>query len=167
VSTSLHPISPYYSRLTRPVQTDLLSSTPLPDNLHILATARDAETGLALSSRNAYLSEAERAVAPVLHRALRKAEDAWRSGATGAAMIEAANTVVAEEQARIASAGEDVRLEPDYFEVFARDSFAPVHTAPGEEKLVVAGALRVGKTRLIDNVLLGWEAGTPAAAEQA
>jgi len=146
------------SKLTRSVQTDLLSSTPLPENLHILPTSRCPETGLALSSRNAYLSESERKVAPVLHRALVAAKEAWRSGASGASMIEAAENVVKAEGERIAAAGEDVSLKLDYFEVFDRDSFAPVRGQAAEDKLVVAGAVWVGKTRLIDNILLGWEA---------
>lgn len=150
--------------LTHAVQTDLLSAHPLPDNLHILPTTRDAETGLALSSRNAYLSASERKVAPVLHRALQAARTAWQSGATGASMIEAAETVVKTEQERIkAATGEDVSLKLDYFEVFDKHSFAPVRTGPAaEDQLVVAGALWVGKTRLIDNLLINWET-TPLA----
>lgn len=141
------------------VQTDLLSAHPLPENLHILPTSRDAETGLALSSRNAYLSDEERKVAPVLHRALQAARSAWESGATGAAMIEVAENVVTAEQDRLKSSGvdKDVTLKLDYFEVFNRDSFDPIRGTPDSAKLVIAGAVHVGRTRLIDNLLLGWE----------
>jgi pantoate--beta-alanine ligase len=143
------------------VQQDLLSSHPLPENLHILPTTRDKDSGLALSSRNAYLSEPERKVAPVLQRALKAARMAWDSCASGAAMIEVANRVVAEEQERIRKAGEDVVLKPDYFEVFDRQTFAPFRGSPtADDKLVISGAVWVGKTRLIDNLLLGWDAET-------
>ncbi len=86
---------------------------------------------------------------------------AWDSCASGAAMIEVANRVVAEEQERIRKAGEDVVLKPDYFEVFDRQTFAPFRGSPtANDKLVISGAVWVGKTRLIDNLLLGWDAET-------
>ncbi|BEJ17554.1 hypothetical protein CspHIS471_0609550 [Cutaneotrichosporon sp. HIS471] len=145
--------------LLKILQQDLLSSHPPPENLHILPTTRDKDTGLALSSRNSYLSEPELKVAPVLQRALKAASSAWDNCASGSTMIEVANRVVAEEQERIHNEGDDVVLTPDYFEVFDRQTFAPFRGTPtGEDKLVISGALRVGKTRLIDNLLLGWDA---------
>jgi pantoate--beta-alanine ligase len=72
-------------------------------------------------------------------------------------MIAAAEGVVAREVEGLAGSDE-VKVKLDYFEVFNRDSFAAVRDAPGADKLVVAGAVWVGTTRLIDNILLGWEA---------
>lgn len=146
-------------RTDTPVQQDLLSSHPLPENLHILPTTRDKDSGLALSSRNEYLSAEERLVAPVLQRALNAARTAWEGGASGASMIETANKVVADEQERIKREGSTVDLKPDYFEVFDRQTFAPFRDAPtADDKLVISGAVWCGKTRLIDNLLLGWNA---------
>lgn len=139
-----------------PVQSDLLSSHPTPENLHILPTSRDAN-GLALSSRNAYLTPEERSVAPVLHRALQTAKEKWQSGASGEEMIAAAKGVVKAEQSRLEKEGSDVALKLDYFEVFERDGFRP-HRGVSGDKLVIAGAVWCGRTRLIDNLLLGWEA---------
>ncbi|KAL1408462.1 pantoate-beta-alanine ligase [Vanrija albida] len=138
--------------------TDLLVSHPTSDNLHILPTRRDPETGLALSSRNAYLSAAERKVAPTLARALEAGRAAWSSGGTGEAIIEAATAVVKAEEERVKASGEDVDLRLDYFEVFEKDTFTPVRGIPATGQLAIAGAMFVGKTRLIDNLLLGWEA---------
>lgn len=140
------------------VLTDLLVSHPTSDNLHILPTRRDPETGLALSSRNAYLSPAEKKVAPTLARALEAGRAAWSSGATGEAIIEAATAVVKAEEERLKTSGEDVDLRLDYFEVFEKDTFTPVRGVPATGQLAIAGAMFVGKTRLIDNLLLGWEA---------
>lgn len=151
--------------------TDLLMAHPTPDNLHILPTTRDPNTKLALSSRNAYLSAAEMRVAPTLYRALAAARDLYPttsdeagaiissdgSGVTGEELISRATLVVSEEISRIATQGEPVDMRLDYFEVFDRWTFEPVRgrIEPGRE-CVIAGAVWVGKTRLIDNLLLGW-----------
>jgi pantoate--beta-alanine ligase len=97
--------------------------------LRILPTVRDAD-GLALSSRNAYLSAEEREAALALPRALAAGEEAFRAGDDPA---EAARAVLADEP----------RLAPDYVQVAQWNG----HT-------VLAAAVRAGSTRLIDNVLL-------------
>jgi pantoate--beta-alanine ligase len=145
------------------VVADLLLAHPSADTLHILPTTRDPETNLALSSRNAYLSPAEMRVAPVLYRALTAAKREWQNGASGEDIVEAAKSVVLQEQEGIrreaaASGAEGVDLKPDYFEVFDKTTFEPVRgSVDTQRELVVAGAVWVGTTRLIDNLLLGWE----------
>jgi len=102
---------------------------------------RDAD-GLALSSRNAYLSAADRATALSLSRALFEARDATARGERDAAALRA------RARERIARAGARV----DYVEIVDATTLAPLaRAAPGAQLLVAAF---VGATRLIDNVTL-------------
>lgn len=101
------------------------------------ATVREAD-GLALSSRNAYLSPEERAIAPVIHQALSAAAEAIRSGA-------AADGAADEARARIADAG----LKVDYVVARNAETLAPLTAADEPVRLLAAAWL--GKTRLIDN----------------
>ncbi|KAK8846706.1 pantoate-beta-alanine ligase [Kwoniella newhampshirensis] len=150
---------------------DLLLSHPTSSNLHILPTTR-APSGLALSSRNAYLSKFELLVAPVLHRALSSAVDLYNSTTTslsneenqvtGEDLVASATRAILDEQERLLSASEDdgggVELRLDYVEVFDKHTFEPVRGKVGTgREMVVAGAVWVGTTRLIDNLLIGWE----------
>jgi pantoate--beta-alanine ligase len=105
------------------------------------------EDGLAMSSRNAYLSAEERKAAAVLHRALRAAETAIAAGERRG-----------DEIRRILS--EMLNSEPlarvEYAEVVDAESFRPLDTLRG--RLVLPLAVRVGGTRLIDNLQLAIEA---------
>jgi pantoate--beta-alanine ligase len=108
------------------------------------ATVRDGD-GLALSSRNAYLSDAERRHAVALPQALGAARDAILGGEPVAMALEAA-------KAQIAEAG----FGPiDYVALVDAATLEPVDVAEGEMRLIAAA--RIGKTRLIDNlrVILG------------
>lgn len=108
-------------------------------------TVREAD-GLAMSSRNAYLSLEERQAATVLYRSLRNAESAIREGERRG-----------DEVRRILS--ETLNSEPlarvEYAEVVDAESFQPVDTLRG--RLVLPLAVRVGGTRLIDNLQLAVE----------
>jgi pantoate--beta-alanine ligase len=95
--------------------------------------------GLALSSRNRYLSLTERLAAPVLYRALN--ESAARIKA-GAALV----TAIEEGRKAVITAG----LQLDYFEARNADTLMPVRAAG--EPIRLLAAVRIGKTRLIDNV---------------
>ncbi len=75
--------------------------------------------------------------------------------ATGAGLVGAAEQVIAERTEQAQDDGVDMRL--DYFEVFDKTSFVPIRAALAGREAVICGAVWVGKTRLIDNVLLGWE----------
>ena len=103
----------------------------LPIEIVAGETVREAD-GLALSSRNAYLSPAERAEAPRLHRVLRKVAEG--------------KATAAQAMDELAKAG----WQPDYVEVRRRADLAVSQNA-GEER-VVLGAARLGSTRLIDNL---------------
>ena len=97
--------------------------------------------GLAMSSRNAYLSEAERAKAPVLHRALRAGQEAITHGIHDVAGVEQLMHRVVTE-----AGGAEV----DYLCVVDPLTFeAPADFA---REVLLAGAVKLGKTRLIDNI---------------
>ena len=108
--------------------------------LELLAgdTLREAD-GLAMSSRNQYLSPEERAPAPVIHRVLLAMRDAIRAG-TPRARVEA------EADAALRAAG----FEPDYAVVRTPDFSLPGDGEAGPRVALVAA--RLGRTRLIDNL---------------
>jgi pantoate--beta-alanine ligase len=110
----------------------------IPTQIHGVPTLRETD-GLAMSSRNVYLSGEERAKAVTLSRVLRESAEAIRSGAAVA-------DVIARAEADISAAG----FALDYFEARNAASLAPAASlADGTIRLLVAAKL--GKTRLIDN----------------
>jgi pantoate--beta-alanine ligase len=96
--------------------------------------------GLAMSSRNTYLSPSERLLAPLIFRTLNAAADLLRRGSQDFAAIEA------EGMRALADGG----LRPEYFSVRRTDDLG--EPAPGEKRLSILAAAWLGKTRLIDNV---------------
>jgi pantoate--beta-alanine ligase len=119
----------------------LVKDLNIPVDIVEVPTVREAD-GLALSSRNAYLTAEERRVAPVLHRALLAAGILISTGATSADEIK-------QEALRLFDGYPEVRVE--YLEIVNPADMQPVGriTAP----VRVAGAVWIGKTRLIDNIL--------------
>lgn len=117
----------------------LVKDLDIPVEIDGVPTAREAD-GLALSSRNAYLTPAERAIAPVLHQTL-----------TAMAERLAAGGPVAEQEAwgadRLLSAGFG---SIDYLEVRDAVALLPMAQVTAPARILVAA--RLGKTRLIDNV---------------
>lgn len=109
----------------------------------IVPTVREA-SGLALSSRNAYLSPDEKARATALSRGLFRAKAAWEGGERSAAALKAMlrSEIEASAPTRI-----------DYVEAVSQSALAPVESLDRPAALAVA--VFYGKTRLIDNVLLG------------
>jgi pantoate--beta-alanine ligase len=119
----------------------MVADLNVPVRIASVETVREPD-GLALSSRNQHLNPAERALAPALFRALTAAREAVASGATGADAVKrsAAGAIPADE-----------RLRLEYLELVDPWTFQPVERVTGP--VVAAGALWVGSTRLIDNVL--------------
>jgi pantoate--beta-alanine ligase len=113
----------------------------IPVRIEVCPTVRDPD-GLALSSRNAYLSGDERERALALSRALRAAERAVAGGAFEA------DAVLAAARAELDEAG----IEPDYLELRSTEDLSEVERVNGPTLLAVAA--RVGRARLIDNAVL-------------
>lgn len=116
----------------------LVQDLAIPVEIVGVETARDPD-GLAMSSRNRYLSAAERRLAPMLYAELRRAAMAIERGAAPAQ---------AEADARAVLAGEG--WEPEYVSVRRRHDLAV--PGPGDGALVILAAARLGRTRLIDNL---------------
>lgn len=104
-------------------------------------TLREAD-GLALSSRNQYLSDAERGIAPNLYRAVSECGDRLRAGARDYAALEAHG------MASLVAAG----FRPDYFAVRNADDLGTAQAM--DRHLVVLVAAHLGRARLIDNQLV-------------
>ena len=118
---------------------NMVRQLALPIEIILAETVR-APDGLALSSRNGYLSVAERTEAPALHRALMKARDELAAGKRDFQRIEL------EGMASLAGRG----WKPDYIAIRRQADLLP--PAPDDRSLVVLGAAKLGNTRLIDNV---------------
>ena len=110
----------------------------MPVSIIGAATVREPD-GLALSSRNQYLTPAERGVAPIIHQQLQLARARLRAGA-------ADRDVETEALAVLTAAG----MRPDYFVV--RDAATLQPASPDSTERVVLVAARLGKARLIDNL---------------
>ena len=119
----------------------LVRDLDMPVRVEICPTVRDPD-GLALSSRNAYLSPEERDRALGLSRALRAAEEAVADGRI------AADDVLAAAREQLQKAG----IEPEYLELRSAKDLAPVERVNGSTLLAVAA--QVGRARLIDNTIL-------------
>lgn len=125
----------------------LVRDLDLPVNLVVCPTVRDAD-GLALSSRNRYLTPEQRKAALALSQALLCAERAFARGEDDPELL----------VARMRSHLTAPELRIDYVEVVDPNTLVPVERARGGTLLAVAAW--IGETRLIDNVLL------PGAVEQ-
>jgi pantoate--beta-alanine ligase len=121
----------------------MVADLGFPNEIVACPTVREPD-GLAVSSRNAYLSAEERRRAAVLYRSLEAGRAAWSAGERRPAAVEgAAGAVLAAAEG----------VEVDYVALVEPAGFQPVERAEAGHVLAAAG--RVGRTRLIDNVILG------------
>ncbi len=118
---------------------NMVRQLALPIDIILADTVRAAD-GLALSSRNGYLSVGERAEAPHLHAALTRVVDALRAGKRDFLRLEL------QEMAFLAARG----WLPDYIAIRRQADLQPPQE--GDLDLVVLGAAGLGRTRLIDNL---------------
>ena len=119
----------------------------MPVELIVAPTVREPD-GLAMSSRNSYLSPADRTRALRLSRALRAVVDAFARGDRDAASLVGAGRAVLAQDAGIAV---------DYLAVVDAETLAPSEAPKAGDVAIVAA--RVGSTRLIDNMVLAAPAG--------
>ncbi len=117
----------------------MVSDLCLPVEIVGAPTVRDSD-GLAMSSRNQYLSAAERQTAPRIYQTLLAAANRLQAGDTDFASIERTGV----------EALEKAGMKPDYFSIRRAQDLAP--PAPDTGHLVVLTAARLGKARLIDNI---------------
>jgi pantoate--beta-alanine ligase len=115
-----------------------------PLEIRVCPTVREPD-GLALSSRNVYLNPAERQAATVLYRALTAAQQAFRAGEREADLLRAvlSSTLAGEPLAR-----------EEYVSVADPETLAELEQVDPVRGALLSMAVRVGKTRLIDNILL-------------
>lgn len=119
----------------------LFRDLDIPTEIAALPTVREPD-GLAVSSRNAYLTAEERSAAPALYRALATARDKFRAGQQNAAELEAACRDLI-EASPLMSAEYVAAVDPETMEPWG-----------GRGPCMLAAAARIGSVRLIDNVPL-------------
>lgn len=121
----------------------LVRDLDIPVEAEGVETVREAD-GLAMSSRNRYLSAAERAQAPALHTALTLAREAWQSGVTGSRRL---LEVIHQHLATNAALG-----RKDYISIVDRHTLQPLDIVKNDG--LIALAVFFDKARLIDNIEL-------------
>jgi pantoate--beta-alanine ligase len=121
---------------------EMVRDLNLDAEIVVCPVVREAD-GLALSSRNAYLSAEERKAATVLHRALVAARDELSHGARDAMQLQTAMRRILETEPL---------AQADYAEIVSADTFEPVVRVARPCYAVLA--VFIGKTRLIDNLLI-------------
>ncbi|MFN1835787.1 pantoate--beta-alanine ligase [Balneola sp. MJW-20] len=102
-----------------------------------------ANDGLALSSRNAYLSDEERTIAPGLYRSLQYIIKQIQDG------VKEPGLLLKHQISELEAKG----FKNDYLNVFVYQTMQPAETLKSGEKYILAGAAYLGKTRLIDNII--------------
>jgi len=110
----------------------------------VMSRIERANDGLALSSRNTYLSDEERVVAPGLFRALSYIKDQITGG------VDTPGLLIEHQKSELEAKG----FKIDYLNVFSHTTLEPVKTLANNESYILAGAVWLGETRLIDNILI-------------
>ncbi|NIM51562.1 MAG: pantoate--beta-alanine ligase [Gemmatimonadales bacterium] len=121
----------------------MVADLNVPTEIDVAPTLREAD-GLAMSSRNVYLTEEERRAAPALARGLDAAHRAFQSGTRDPeALIAAVRQCLAAEP----------EIDTEYVELVDQRSLQPVTSVTADALL--AAAVHLGSARLIDNIILG------------
>lgn len=110
----------------------------------VMGPIQRANDGLALSSRNKYLDDQQRKLAPGLYRALKYIEKQILDGAKNVQLL------LNHQKSELEAKG----LKIDYLNLFDFDKMAPVEEVKSDNKYILAGAVYLGETRLIDNLII-------------
>ncbi|KAJ2079898.1 pantoate-beta-alanine ligase [Coemansia sp. RSA 988] len=113
---------------------------------HVVPTDRDPKDGFALSSRNVYLTPEQRLRAPSFYRGLCRARDLFNTGVVSRETLIAA----VEEEADVGA------LDIEYISLNSPEDLSELKTV-GSSGAILSGAWRMGSTRLIDNILIGFK----------
>ncbi|KAG1829095.1 Pantoate-beta-alanine ligase [Suillus variegatus] len=132
--------------LLRRLCKDLLFPHPEADHVHIVPTTQT------------HISANERKFAPAIYKALQYARSAWSNGESKDRCVSKAVSVIDEVKVQAAMDGMDMRL--DYIEMNDSETFDVLdvssnHQLAGDIPVILSGALWVGKTRLIDSIVVG------------
>ncbi|KAI5847467.1 hypothetical protein BZA05DRAFT_123686 [Tricharina praecox] len=129
-----------------------------PVQIRVCPTGREVD-GLAMSSRNVYLGERRRAIAPVLYQALRASEDEYRRLAAQGGTVDA--KAVLAKGLELLQPGKDVPFEIEYFSLADLQELEELGTVDPKKGAVLSAAVRMspveegqGPVRLIDNIIL-------------
>ena len=120
----------------------LIEDLNLGVTLIVHPTVREPD-GLAMSSRNVYLSHTERALAPILYKSLQTGAAAIKDGETSGRKVQSMMTQMMRRESAASH---------DYLVVCDPDTLAPLESI--HDRAVLLGAIRIGNVRLIDNVLV-------------
>lgn len=110
----------------------------------LMGPIQRANDGLALSSRNAYLDEEQRTLAPGLYRSLRYIEKQISEGVNNVSLL------LDHQKSELEAKG----FKIDYLNTFSFEKMIPVKELEPGNKYILAGAVYLGETRLIDNIII-------------
>ncbi|KAG0054357.1 pantothenate synthase [Gryganskiella cystojenkinii] len=130
----------------------------LPIRMRALPTAREAD-GLAMSSRNRYLTPEMRKIATLLYRAISSAKEVIQSGRTNERdeILKPAFAIIEQVTKEVKEQGLGFEVRLDYLSLVDVATLGEIEVLGKEQTAILSGAVYVGTTRLIDNVLINAE----------
>jgi len=131
----------------------IVEDLSIPTEVVVMPTVRESD-GLAMSSRNAYLTPEEREVAGIVYASLNAGRDVWRQHVLDETVSDPLPAAVVRDAVVETLRTEKMVREIEYVSIDSWRNMRSVETMPRAESFVVSLAVRVGSVRLIDNVLL-------------
>ncbi|CAO3694086.1 unnamed protein product [Rhizopus stolonifer] len=137
---------------------NMINDLHFPTKMHICPTTRD-ENGLALSSRNAYLTPSQKKHSLVLSKSLNHMRSMYKSGILDAhTILQQGIQIIKDTEEQVKQEGLDWEMKLDYVSInSARDLSEVKGEVNKDDGCVISMAVYVGKTRLIDNICLDVE----------